>query len=205
MRARRARNSSPPSPDIGTSRERPIRRACDRHGLSANVSVTGMEEPMESRAKVLGHPIHPMLIVLPLGLFIGAVVFDAMYLWRGSATLAAVGYWNIAGGVVGGLLAAGFGLIDWLAIPAGTRAKRIGILHALSNVAAILGFAVVFWSRYSSGQLATTSGLFAIEVVALVLGAVGGWLGGELVDRLGVGVDNGANLDAPNSMSGRSP
>jgi len=164
-----------------------------------------MEEPMESRAKVLGHPIHPMLIVLPLGLFIGAVVFDAMYLWRGSATLATVGYWNIAGGVVGGLLAAVFGLIDWLAIPAGTRAKRIGILHALSNVAAILGFAVVFWSRYSSGQLATTTGLFAIEVVALVLGAVGGWLGGELVDRLGVGVDNGANLDAPNSISGRSP
>jgi len=160
---------------------------------------------MESRAKVLGHPIHPMLIVLPLGLFIGAVVFDAIYLWRGSATLATVGYWNIAGGIVGGLLAAVFGLIDWLAIPAGTRAKRIGVLHALSNVAAILGFAIVFWMRYSSGQPATTTTLFAVEVVALVVGAVGGWLGGELVDRLGVGVDKGANLDAPNSISGRSP
>ena len=45
---------------------------------------------MESRAKLLGHPIHPMLIVLPLGLFIGAVVFDAIYLWRGSTTLASV-------------------------------------------------------------------------------------------------------------------
>jgi len=160
---------------------------------------------MESRAKVLGHPIHPMLIVLPLGLFIGAVVFDAIYLWRESTTLATVGYWNIAGGIVGGLLAAVFGLIDWLAIPVGTRAKRIGVLHALSNVVAILGFAIVFWMRYSSGQLATTTGLFAVEVVALLIGAVGGWLGGELVDRLGVGVDKGANLDAPNSMSGRSP
>src|SRR4051812_27232814 len=158
---------------------------------------------MESRAHVLGHPIHPMLIVLPLGLFIGAVVFDGIYLWRDSATVATVGYWNIAGGIAGGLLAAVFGLVDWLAIPAGTRAKRIGLLHALSNVVAIAGFAFVFWSRYSSGQLATTSGLFTIEVVALVIGAIGGWLGGELVDRLGVGVDNGANLDAPNSMSGR--
>ena len=75
---------------------------------------------MESRAKLLGHPIHPMLIVLPLGLFIAAVVFDALYMWRGSPTFATVAYWNIAGGVIGGLLAAVFGLIDWLAIPAGT-------------------------------------------------------------------------------------
>jgi uncharacterized membrane protein len=158
---------------------------------------------MESRAKIFGHPIHPMLIVLPLGLFIGAVVFDAIYLWRGSPTLATVGYWNIAGGIAGGLLAAVFGLIDWLAIPAGTRAKRIGIWHALSNVVAILGFALVFWMRYSSAQPATTPGLFTIEVVALLIGAVGGWLGGELVDRLGVGVDSDANLNASNSMSPR--
>lgn len=144
-----------------------------------------------------------MLIVLPLGLFIGAVVFDGIYLWRGSANLAAVGYWNIAGGILGGLLAAVFGLIDWLAIPAGTRAKRIGLWHATSNVIAILGFAFVFWTRYSTDHLATTSRLFTIEVVSLLMGALGGWLGGELVDRLGVGVDNGANLDAPNSMSGR--
>lgn len=160
---------------------------------------------MESRAKVLGHPIHPMLVVLPLGLFVGAVVFDAIYLWRGSSTVTAVGYWNIAGGIVGGLLAAIFGLIDWLAIPARTRAKRIGLWHAGSNVVAILAFAFVWWSRYSSGHLATTSGLFTIEVIALIIGAVGGWLGGELVDRLGVGVDEGANLNAPNSMSGRRP
>jgi uncharacterized membrane protein len=160
---------------------------------------------MESRAKIFGHPVHPMLIVLPLGLFIAAVVFDALYLWRGSLSFATVGYWNIAGGIVGGLLAAVFGLIDWLAIPAGTRAKTIGILHALSNVIAILGFAIVFWMRYRSGFVATTTGLFAIQVVALLFGAVGGWLGGELVDRLGVGVDNDANLNASNSMSAKRP
>ena len=79
-----------------------------------------------------------MLIVLPLGLFIAAVIFDGLYLWRGSAVFAAVGYWNIAGGIVGGLLAAVFGLIDWLAIPAGTRAKRIGLLHGGANVLVVL-------------------------------------------------------------------
>jgi uncharacterized membrane protein len=161
------------------------------------------EEGMESRAKLLGHPIHPMLIVLPLGLFIGAVVFDAIYLWRGSTTLATVGFWNIVGGIIGGLLAAVFGLIDWLAIPAGTRAKRVGLMHAGSNVLAIVAFAIVCWLRYNAAQLETTTSLFAIEVVGLILGAIGGWLGGELVDRLGVGVDNGANLDAPSSLSGR--
>jgi uncharacterized membrane protein len=159
---------------------------------------------MESRAKLLGHPIHPMLIVLPLGLFIAAVVFDAVYLWRGSPVFATVAYWNIAGGIVGGLLAAVFGLIDWFAIPAGTRAKRIGLLHGGSNVVVVLIFAIVWWMRGSMPDATPTTNLFLLEVVALVLGGVAGWLGGELVDRLGVGVDDGAHLDAPSSLSGRS-
>jgi uncharacterized membrane protein len=158
---------------------------------------------MESRAKLLGHPIHPMLIVLPLGLFIGAVVFDALYMWRGSPAFATVAYWNIAAGIMGGLLAAVFGLIDWLAIPAGTRAKRIGLLHGGANVVVVLIFAVVWWMRGNAPDAAPTPSLFLLEVLALVLGSVAGWLGGELVDRLGVGVDDGAHLDAPSSLSGR--
>jgi len=158
---------------------------------------------MESRAKLLGHPIHPMLIVLPLGLFIAAVVFDALYLWRESPTFATVAYWNIAAGLVGGLLAAVFGLIDWFAIPAGTRAKRIGLLHGGSNVVVVVMFALVWLMRGDRPDTAPTTNLFLLEVVALALGSVAGWLGGELVDRLGVGVDDGAHLDAPSSLSGR--
>ena len=158
---------------------------------------------MESRAKLLGHPIHPMLIVLPLGLFIAAVAFDALYLWRGSRTFAAVAYWNIAAGVVGGLLAAVFGLIDWFAIPAGTRAKRIGLLHGASNVIVVAIFALVWLMRGNTADAIPTTNLFILEVIALGLGSIGGWLGGEMVDRLGVGVDDGAHLDAPSSLSGR--
>jgi uncharacterized membrane protein len=142
---------------------------------------------MESRAKFLGHPVHPMLVVLPLGLFI-----------------AAVGFWNIAGGVVGGLLAAVFGLVDWLAIPSGTRAKRIGLIHGASNVVVVLSFAGVWMARWNTADLAPTVATFIIEAGALALGAVAGWLGGELVDRLAVGIDDGANLDAPSSLSGQS-
>lgn len=158
---------------------------------------------MESRTKILGHPVHPMLVVLPLGLFIGAVVFDAIYLYYGFPSLASVGYWNIIAGVAGGLLAAIAGFLDWLAIPGGTRAKRIGIYHAASNVVALVTFAFVFWTRYNSVENSVTTNLLIVEVIGLLFGATGGWLGGELVDRLGVGVDNGANLDAPNSISGK--
>jgi uncharacterized membrane protein len=158
---------------------------------------------MESRVKLLGHPIHPMLIVLPLGLFIAAVVFDALYLWRGSPTFAAVGFWNITGGILGGLLAAVFGFLDWLNIPGGTRAKRIGLLHGGSNVIVVLTFALVWLSRRDTPGMLPSSTIFMLEVGALMLGAVAGWLGGELVDRLAVGVDDGAHLDAPSSLSGR--
>ena len=43
----------------------------------------------------------------------------------------------------------------------------------------------------------------ALGFVGLGTALVTGWLGGELVDRLGVGVDEGANLDAPNSLTGQ--
>jgi uncharacterized membrane protein len=158
---------------------------------------------MDSKAKLLGHPVHPMLVVIPLGTFIAAVVFDAMYLWQDDATFATVGYWNIAVGIVGGLLAAVFGLIDWLAIPGATRAKRIGLVHGVSNVTVVVLFAYVWLARRAGPDITPSPNLFWIEIAALATGMFAGWLGGELVDRLGVGVDNGANLDAPNSLSGQ--
>jgi uncharacterized membrane protein len=158
---------------------------------------------VESRVKLLGHPVHPMLVVFPLGLFIAAVIFDGIYLWRGSAMFASVAYWNIAAGIIGGLAAAVFGLIDWLAIPSGTRAKRIGLLHGGSNVVVVLIFAAVWWIRADAPDLTPTTNVFLLEVAALAIGSVAGWLGGELVDRLAVGVDDGAHLDAPSSLSSR--
>jgi uncharacterized membrane protein len=157
---------------------------------------------MESKAKLLGHPIHPMLIVLPLGLFISAVVLDGIYTWNGDTALALVGFWNIAGGIIGGLLAAAFGFIDWLAIPWRTRAKRIGLFHGSLNVAVVLAFAVVWLDRNGTADRLPSTTNVLVELGAIGAAMVAGWLGGELVDRLGVGVDEGAHLDAPNSLSG---
>jgi uncharacterized membrane protein len=102
---------------------------------------------MESRAKLLGHAIHPILIVFPLGLLATGVVFDVIYLIWGNPTFATVAYWMIASGIIGGLLAAPFGWIDWFAIPSGTRAKRIGLMHGVGNMFAVLIFAGSWYLR----------------------------------------------------------
>ena len=157
---------------------------------------------MEARAKLLGHPVHQMLIVLPLGLLTGVIIFDVVHLLTGGEEWATVSYWLIPAGVLTGLLAAVFGLADWTKIPAGTRAKRVGVLHGSGNVVVVVLFAASWLVR---GGFPTDPGALAL-VLSFAgggLSLVTGWLGGELVARLGVGVDDGANLDAPSSLSGR--
>ena len=157
---------------------------------------------MESRAKLLGHPIHQMLIVFPLGLLGMAVMFDVLSIALGNTYWSEIGLWMIAAGVVTGLLAAPFGFIDWLAVPAATRAKRIGALHGLGNVVVLLVFAGSAWLRWPAPAAPSVLAL-SLSFAGLFLSLITGWLGGELVDRLGVGVDEGAHVDAPSSLKTR--
>ena len=157
---------------------------------------------MESKAKLLGHPIHQMLIVFPLGLLGTAVIFDIVALVRRNAEWSTVAFYMIGAGIVGGLIAAIFGLIDWLAISSGTRAKSIGLWHGGGNVIVILLFAGSWILRLSAPDNPDTTAL-ALSFLGLLLALVTGWLGGELVDRLGVGVAPGAHLNAPSSLSNR--
>ncbi len=155
---------------------------------------------MESRAKFLGHPIHPMLIPLPLGLLSGSVAFDLAHRFTGDDVWGTVATATIGAGIIGGILAAPFGVIDWAAIPDGTRAMRIGSLHGLGNVAVLGLFGASWWLRHEQPQTMETLP-FVLSLAGVGLAAGTGWLGGELVDRLGVGVDPGANLDAPSALS----
>jgi uncharacterized membrane protein len=156
---------------------------------------------MESRAKAFGHPIHPILIVFPLGLLATALGLDVAYALTHRAGLAVASYWNIGIGVVAGLVAAVFGAIDWFAIPAGTRARAIGLWHGLGNVVVVSLFAIAWYSRSDSPLHEPTILAIVLEIAGGGLALVTGWLGGELVDRLGVGVDDGAHLDAPSSLT----
>ncbi|MGH9901593.1 MAG: DUF2231 domain-containing protein, partial [Pyrinomonadaceae bacterium] len=106
---------------------------------------------MESRAKLFGHPIHQMLIVFPLGLLATAVVFDVismlMEVAANKESMATVAYYMIAAGIIGGAAAAPFGWIDWFAIPQGTRARSVGLIHGLGNVVVLLLFVGSWWLR----------------------------------------------------------
>jgi uncharacterized membrane protein len=157
---------------------------------------------MESRAKVLGHPLHQVLIVFPLGLLITSVVFDGVHYATGNPRWADIAFWMIAGGVIGGVLAAVPGVIDWAAIPSGTRAKAIGTWHGLGNVVVLALFGASLYLR-SDDPSAPPGAALLLSLGGVALGAVTAWLGGELVDRLGVGVDPGAHLNSPSSLSGR--
>jgi uncharacterized membrane protein len=159
-------------------------------------------EGMESRARVMGHPIHPILVPFPLGLLTTSVIFDVVHLLAGGARWAEISFWMIAAGVIGGLLAAVFGFIDWLAIPSGTRAKAIGLAHGLSNVLMVALFAVGWLLR--SGAPGGPGVLpIVLSFLGVALASIGGYLGGELVFRLGIGVAEGANPNASGSSSGR--
>ena len=157
---------------------------------------------MESRIKVAGHPLHPMLIVFPLGLLATAVAFDIAALVSKDTEWFNISFWMIAAGIIGGLLAALPGLVDWVAVPRGTRAKSIGLWHGVGNVVVVLLFAISWFIRRGNNN-EPTAGALVLSFAAVVLALITGCLGGELVDRLGVGVDNGAHLNAPSSLSGR--
>jgi uncharacterized membrane protein len=147
------------------------------------------EAIMRSRVTLFGHPVHPMLVVLPLALFAVAVLADVAYLVTGDDLFAAVAFANITVGLIGGLLAALAGVVDWLAIPRDTRPRRLGAWHGIGNLVIVLLFAGSWALRF--GEPA-----YGPDILPFILGAIGvllalgtAWLGGELVYRHGIGVD----------------
>lgn len=155
---------------------------------------------MESRAKLLGHPIHQMLIPIPAGLFIVGSILDIVDQFVDAPWIPMVSFWNLTLGIFSGLFAAIFGLIDWTKITSRTRAKRVGAAHGIGNVIAVALFAVAVRQRWGNEAYATDTLALTLEVIAFAILGVTAWLGGELVDRLGIGVDDGANMNAPSSL-----
>lgn len=151
--------------------------------------------------KIFGHPIHQMLIVFPLGLLATAVGLDVARLVSGNPFWSEMAFWLITIGIAAGLFAAVFGFLDFLSIPANTRAKRIGALHGIGNVIVVGLFAASWLLRRDDPRFVETVA-YILSFAAVSLALVTGWLGGELVDRLGVGVDEGAHVNAPSSLSG---
>ncbi|MDB5889817.1 MAG: hypothetical protein JWP47_648 [Polaromonas sp.] len=158
-----------------------------------------MAQGTESRAKFLGHPLHQQLVVFPLGLLATAVIFDVIYLISEAPVMAVVSFWMIVAGLVGGIIATPFGLWDWMEIPEGTRAKTVGMVHGIGNVAVMALFLLSVLGRIND-EAAPPAFAFALAWAGGALALITGWLGGELVSRLGIGVSPDAGPDASSSL-----
>ena len=138
---------------------------------------------MQPRARIFRQPIHQILIVFPLGLLATSFFFDLAWLLRSNEQLAIVAWWLIFAGVIGGGAAAVFGIVDWLGIPRGTKARRMGALHGGGMGVVALLFAVSWLLRrdapaHPDGVAILLSGL------GVLLTVMTGWLGGALADQM---------------------
>ena len=133
---------------------------------------------MRTPASVAGHPIHPMLVTLPIGLWIFSFVCDLFYVFgSGSVEWRTVAFYTMAGGLVGALLAAVPGLIDLLSLP--PDPKKTALVHMTINLTVVGLYAVNLWLRAGAPDGSRLP--IWLSVIAVGLLAVSGWLGGKLV------------------------
>jgi uncharacterized membrane protein len=141
---------------------------------------------MSSPASIKKHPVHPMLVGVPIGLWIFALVCDVVHAASGNAVWQTVGSYCVAGGIVGAILAAVPGLIDYFSIDE-AEMKRIANLHLAVNLGAVAIFVINLWLRFRlPGESNVPLGLSLVGVLAI---GFGGWLGGEMVYVKGMAVE----------------
>ena len=144
---------------------------------------------MQSKASIAGHPVHPILIPFPLGLWVTSFAADVLFYFLRHPTLVVVSKFLLAAGCLGAVAAAIPGIIDWLTIKNG-EVRKVANWHARLNVIALIVFAISLFLRMNSyshfvGHRLTIP--FLLSLLGVILIAISGWLGGELVFRHGVG------------------
>lgn len=140
---------------------------------------------MISKANIAGHPIHPILVTVPIGAWLWSLACDIIYRATGNTMWDTIALYSIAAGVIGALVAAVPGLIDLYNLPP-SQAKKIGISHMIINLVLVLLYAVNFFWRRNVDP--TVIGPFILSIATVILLLVSGWLGGEMIFRHGVAV-----------------
>jgi uncharacterized membrane protein len=143
----------------------------------------------QTKATVAQHPVHPMLVVFPIGLWVAALVFDITYAVSGNPMWRTLAFYNIAGGIIGALAAAIPGLVDYTDMQG--RARRIATWHMLINFGVVAVFAVnwLLRTRWGTRFVSADSWVpFALSILGVIGLGISGWLGGEMVyvERVGV-------------------
>jgi len=164
-------------------KERPCGRMLTAMGMRGPGVCLRRSIEMSSRARIAGHPIHPMLVGFPISLWVFSLISDIVFMSGGSATWNVMAWYTMGGGIIGALIAAVPGLIDLLGFPA-SRARRLGITHMSINLAIVALYAVNFYLRGFTGLGMTPA--FAMSVIGVGALLVSGWLGGEMIYVEGV-------------------
>jgi uncharacterized membrane protein len=141
---------------------------------------------MRTPASIAGHPIHPMLVPIPIGLWIFSLVCDLIHAGGSSnPAWSTVALYTMAGGIAGALLAAVPGLIDLLSLPPGPR--RTALIHMSINLTVVALYVINFWLRLRTPE--KPGNLIWLSVIAIGLLVISGWLGGKMVYVHGIAVD----------------
>lgn len=136
-----------------------------------------------------GHPVHPILVTIPIGAWTASLVFDVIALTADDPAPFATGSaWLIGIGAVGAVLAAVTGGLDWKMIPRGTAAWKTGLIHMLLNIGVLALYLVNLAVRRSQGLDDVSVSALVMSVVGLAVLGGSGWLGGKLAYRYGVRV-----------------
>jgi len=157
---------------------------------------------MRTTASIAHHPIHPMLVTVPIGLWLFSLVCDLVYsLGPGDTVWYTVATYNLVAGIVGALLAAIVGYIDMRSLP--PDVKKIAVKHMTLNLIIVALYVVNAWLRIAPGEYSILPLL--LSLIAVLMLGVSGWLGGHMVYVLQAGVDTrGAGTSAPASASARA-
>ena len=135
---------------------------------------------MASPASFLKHPIHVILVPFPLGLWTFSFVCDLVNLFGwGGPVWKEVAFYTMAGGIIGALLAAVPGFIDYLSLT-DRRAKQIATTHMVLNLIIVVLFIFNLGVRYNAAPAGELFGV-ALSVIGIAMMSVSGWLGGSLV------------------------
>ena len=142
---------------------------------------------MRTPASIARHPIHPMLVPLPIGLWIFSFICDAIFVLGAGAThWATVSFWTMLGGLVFAVVAAIPGTIDMVSLRGAP--KKLALTHMAINVTVVLLYAVNFGMRINGAAIAGVP--IALSGLGVTLLAVSGWLGGHMVYVHRVAVDD---------------
>lgn len=135
-----------------------------------------------------GHPLHPALVSLPIGLLTFSLVADLVRWLGGGSVWRDLAFYTLGAGILSAVIAAVPGFIDFLTI-ADARVRDIAVAHMATMLVALGVFAFSFWLRW----IGTTGALpVGVSALGLTLLGIGAWLGGEMVFVHGQGMADSA-------------